>query len=293
MAAQFTRKVWTGIGVASLLGTSAPSVLVLEAGAQHAGKGHSPQRIDTPVPPGNAQHPVGSKDQIAQPQGGEAYLTDGGPKDTRIRIYRDIALMRGHLLVGGELIERGLWDEALPHFLHPTEELYVLMERYIKLHKVPPFDRQLQALSQAVKAKNKAAYEQAAKVVEQRISAALTAFAKFMTVQPFSSYTARTLAELAKVAQLEYEASIENGQFTKPVEYQDSRGFMAHATQLIERHAAEFSRIDAAALDVMRARLADVRLAWPDPVPPEKPLVEPADLAAKMEAFIKATERFQ
>ncbi len=292
MAAGFLRRVWTRVGVASLIGTVAPLVLPLEASAQHAGKGHGPQKTETPAPPTAVPGPAARKDQIAQPQGGEAYLTDGGPKDTRIRIYRDIALMRGHLLVGGELIEMGLWDEALPHFLHPSEELYGAMERYIKLHKVPPFDRQLQALAQAVKAKNKPAYLQAAKVVDQRITVALDAFQKFMVGQPFSSYTARTLAELAKVAQSEYEAAIENGRFTKPVEYQDSRGFMAHAAQLIERHADDFSTIDAVALDVMRSRLADLRRAWPDVLPPDKPVLEPTDLAAKVEGFIKATERF-
>lgn len=292
MAGRFTRKVWTGVGVASLIGTMAPPTLIPVAGAQHAGKGHPPQKVETPLPPTAAPSPAGPKDQIAQPQGGEAYLTDGGPKDTRIRIYRDLALMRGHLIVGRELVGKGLWDEALPHFLHPTEELYGAMERYIKLHKVPPFGRQLQVLAQAVKAKNKAAYEQAAKVVEQRIAVALDAFSKFMTGQPLSSYTARTLAEVAKIAQSEYEAAIENGRFTKPVEYQDSRGFMAHTAELIERHAADFAKIDSSALDVMRSRLADVRSAWPDPVPPEKPVLEPAELAAKMEAFIKATERF-
>ena len=35
-----------------------------------------------------------------------------------------IAQMRGHLLVGDELVKQGQWAAALPHFLHPSEELY-------------------------------------------------------------------------------------------------------------------------------------------------------------------------
>ena len=35
-----------------------------------------------------------------------------------------LALIRGHLLVGDELVKAGQWDAAMPHFLHPTEELY-------------------------------------------------------------------------------------------------------------------------------------------------------------------------
>src|SRR5262245_25655030 len=200
-----TRKVWIGIGVAGLVG-SAPGAADAQHG-QHEAKSKAPAAADATT--------------LAPPRSGEAYLTDGGPRDTRIRIYRDIALMRGHLLVGGELVEQGAWDEALPHFLHPTEELYGAMERYIKLHKVTPFDRQLKALAQTVKAQNKAAYAQATKVVDERIANALTAFKRFMQGAPFTSFTARALVEVLKVAKSEYEAAIEDGRFAKPVEYQD------------------------------------------------------------------------
>jgi len=129
--AKRTRKLWVGIGVATLAGASVTSNI----GARdpdHKTHGQPP-----PAQKGGADAKSG--------EGGEAYLTDGGPKDTRIRFYRDIELMRGHLLVGRQLIELELWDEALPHFLHPTEELYGLMEKYIKLHRMQPFKRELQA----------------------------------------------------------------------------------------------------------------------------------------------------
>src|SRR5262245_62939193 len=172
-----TRKVWIGIGVAGLVG-SAPGAADAQHG-QHEAKSKAPAAADATT--------------LAPPQSGEAYLTDGGPRDTRIRIYRDIALMRGHLLVGGELVEQGAWDEALPHFLHPTEELYGAMERYIKLHGIRPFARELQALAQAVKAKRKGAYEQALKVVDQRLEGALAVARRFMT--PLLGFTARSAAE--------------------------------------------------------------------------------------------------
>jgi hypothetical protein len=286
---RLTRKVWTGVGAVTLAGAMVGTMLEPAAGQDAGRASGQPKAGGKSAAPSAA---TDKADQIAAPQGGEAYLTDGGPKDTRIRIYRDIGLMRGHLLVAAELIELGLWDEALPHVLHPTEELYGLMERYIKLHKVTPFDGQLKALSQAVKAKNKAAYQQAAKVVEARLESALTSFRRFMTVQPFSSYTARMLAELAKVAQSEYEASIENGRFTKPVEYQDSRGFIWHAEQLVARYEADFAKIDAAALARLKAAIVDAKAAWPTPVPPAAPAVTVEAQAAKLEALVKATERF-
>jgi hypothetical protein len=285
--ARRTTKVWLGLGVIGTLSAGAPSV----APAQHKGHGAAPPATQQKQA---EEHGKGAAagPKLAAPQGGEAYLTDGGPKDTRIRIYRDIGLMRGHLLVAAELIDQGLWDEALPHVLHPTEELYGAMERYIKLHKVTPFDRQLKALAQAVKAKNKPAYLQARMVVDERISAALEVFKKFMRDKPFTSFTSQTIVELLKVAQLEYEASIENGVFAKPVEYQDSRGFVWHAEQILEAHRTAFVSVDKTRYDELRSIVTELKAAWPSAVPPAKPVVEPAIIAASVERFARAAECF-
>jgi hypothetical protein len=269
-----SRKVWLGLGAASLAGAAYSPA----AQAQHA---------HTTPPPATAKD-----GQIAPAQGGEAYLTDGGPKDTRIRIYRDIELMRGHLRVGKELIDAGLWDEALPHFLHPTEELYGAMERYIKLHKVTPFDKQLKALAQAVKAKNKAAYEPAAKLVEQRLAAALIVFKRFMGGKPMTSFTMQTIVETLKVSHSEYESAFENGKLAKPVEYQDSRGFTMVSAELLDAQAPELKKIDAAQFAELQRMLAELRLAWPTPVPPDVPVAGADKIGAQVDAFAKAAERF-
>ena len=226
-----------------------------------------------------AQPPAAEKGPAADPtQGGEAYLTDGGPRDTRIRFYRDVALMRGHILVGGQLIDLGLWDEALPHFLHPTEELYGGMEKYIQLHSMRPFRRELQALAQAVKAKRKGAYEQALKVVDQRLGDALDVAKKFM--RPLPGFTVRSAAETLKVALGEYEQSIEGGRFAKPVEYQDSRGFVWEAERMIDAAAPELAKVDPDALARIRTALAKLKAAWPAPMPPDAPILQPGEMSA-------------
>jgi hypothetical protein len=186
--------------------------------------------------------------------------------------------MRGHILVGGQLIELGLWDEALPHFLHPTEELYGGLEKYIQLHSMRPFRRELQALAQAVKAKRKGAYDQALGVVDQRLQAALGVAKRFMN--PLRGFTARSAAETLKVALGEYEQSIENGRFAKPVEYQDSRGFVWEAERMIEAAAPELARVDAAALERIRSALAKLKAAWPAPMPPDAPILQPGEMSA-------------
>jgi hypothetical protein len=154
--AKLTRKLWVGIGAATLAGASFAG----GAMAQDVHKGH---KARTRIGRGSQEPRRRIPRRAGRP------ISPTAARATRASaFYRDIALMRGHLLVGGQLIELDLWDEALPHFLHPTEELYGLMEKYIKLHNIRPFRRELQALAQAVKAKRKGAYEQALKVVDQR-----------------------------------------------------------------------------------------------------------------------------
>jgi hypothetical protein len=258
--AKLTRKIWVGIGAATIAGASFAGA----AAAQHQ-KGHgAPQAADADKGQGSATS--------TPAEGGEAYLTDGGPRDTRIRFYRDIELIRGHLLVGGQLIELGLWDEALPHFLHPTEELYNLMEKYIKLHNIKPFRRELQALAQTVKAKRKGAYAQALKAIDRNLDAAFTVARRFM--RPLRGFTVRTAAEVLKVAVSEYEASLEGGRFAKPVEYQDSRGFVWEAERMIEAVADDLQQADPEALARVRTAFAKLKTAWPAPMPPPAPVLE-------------------
>jgi len=257
---RLTRRLWVGLGAVTLA-----SVPVAVGTAQGRHQSHD----QTPAP-GAAT--------AAAADGGEAYLTDGGPRDPRIRFYRDVALMRGHLLIGGQLIELGLWDEALAHFLHPTEELYPLIEKYIALHNMRPFRRELEALAQAVKARRQGAYEQALKVVDRHVMEALAVAQTFM--HPLGGFTVRSATEVLKTALSEYQSSIEHGRFVKPVEYEDSRGFVWEAERMIDAAAPELGRVDAGSLARIRSALAKLKAAWPTPMPPAVPVLEPGELSA-------------
>jgi hypothetical protein len=275
---KLTRKLWVGIGAATIAGAAITSSGTAQSTHD---KGH--QAGQAPAEKGTATGTAA--------EGGEAYLTDGGPRDTRIRFYRDIELMRGHLLVGHQLIELELWDEALPHFLHPTEELYGLMEKYIKLHNILPFGRELQALAQAVKAKRKGAYSQALKVVDQRLTGALDVAKRFMT-PAVRTYTVRSAIEVLRAAQSEYETSMENGRFVKPVEYQDSRGFVWQAERMLEGIAPELTKIDAEALAKIRADFVRLKAAWPAPMPPPAPILEVGQMSAIISDIELHTSRY-
>ena len=273
--AKLTRKVWVGIGAATIAGAS-----VASASAQHGGHKADPAG-KAPTDEAATKNPA---------QGGEAYLTDGGPRDSRIRFYRDLSLIRGHIRIGTELVELGLWDEALPHFLHPTEELYALLEKYIKGHNIRPFKLELAVLAQAVKARRKSAYQQALKVVDQRLTGALDKARQFM--HPMLGFTARTAAEMLKVALSEYEASIEDGRFTKPVEYQDSRGFVLQAEMMLEGVAGELAKVDADAFAKIRAALKTLKTAWPEPMPPAEPRLNVGLMSALVSEIELHTSRY-
>src|SRR5262249_4793743 len=108
------------------------------------------------------------------PEAGEA----GGTKDLStlpppLALAPRIALLRGHLLVGDELVKQQQWNAALPHFLHPTEEIYGDIKGELAEYKVPPFDAALKALSDVVKAKKGGnEYAKALKPVNDALAAA-------------------------------------------------------------------------------------------------------------------------
>jgi hypothetical protein len=275
--AKLTRKLWVGIGAASVAGASLAGAAAQNAHHQGLSAAQTP--------------PAGQGVATSNPaDGGEAYLADGGPRDPRIGFYRDIGLIRGHLLVGRQLIEQDLWDEALPHFLHPTEELYGRLEKSIALHRMRPFRLELIALAQAVKAKRSGAYRQALMVVEQRLTGALDVATTFM--RPLPSFTVKAAAEMLKVALSEYETSIADAAFRNPVEYQDGRGFVWEAERMLEGAAPQLAKTDADALAKIRADLERLKRAWPAPMPPAAPLLEPAQMTLLISNIALNCQRF-
>lgn len=73
---------------------------------------------------------------------------------------------------------------------------------------------------------------------------------------------------------------MENGRFVKPVEYQDSRGFVWQAQSMFESAAKELARLDAASLEKIRADFAKLKTAWPAPMPPQAPVLQVSDIQA-------------
>ncbi len=195
-----------------------------------------------------------------------------------LRFYRDVQLVRGHILVGNELVKAGLWADALPHFLHPVEELYDGLATPIKTRKVKPFLQQLKALAQTVKAKNGSAYEAALAALNAKLDL-IDANVKVEKTD-WMPFAVETALETLKSSLGEYTESIADGRFAKAVEYQDSRGFVFQADRLISSVAVSLTEKDPKVAAKMRSGLDELKSAWPTPVPPAAVVHDASQVAA-------------
>jgi hypothetical protein len=208
-----------------------------------------------------------------------------------LRLYRDVELIRGHLRVGNELVESDQWAEALPHFLHPQEEIYGGISRQLKSLDIPPFLTALKSLAQTVKAKNKEAYGRARASVDDRLAAAEKAV---QAQQPnWSAFALESVFEVLHTAADEYKEAIEGDRISNVVEYQDSRGFVMEADHLFDSIAEELARKDADAVQAIRATLNDLKTAWPTLQPPTSPVKDLGSVLADVSKIELRLSRFR
>ncbi len=186
-----------------------------------------------------------------------------------------ISQVRGHLLIGNDLVKEKQWNAAYPHFQHPIEELYKVIAPRLAEYQAPPFDAALKALSDAVKARKQADYDTAWKTVADALAKAddgLKAKQKDWT-----TFAVTAALETLKSSIDEYTSALDKGRIAKPVEYQDARGFIWQSERMIESVAAALTQKNAAALKQVRAAYADLKTGFPTAMPPSKPV---KDLAA-------------
>jgi hypothetical protein len=265
-------KIWLGVG----------AFMVIETAATSGSPGPGPQTFAWPsarphLPAAAAAGAI----RVAQQADHAPDAGEGGEAGTLARLPPElafavrIALLRGHLLVGDELVKQQQWNAALPHFLHPTEELYGDIQGELAGYNVPPFDAALKALAQVVKTrKGGADYAKALKRVNDALAAAEAGMKARQS--NWSGFVVEAAVEALKAASGEYEEAIVGGRIAKPVEYQDARGFVWEAERMIESVAADLQRQNAPALREVRAGMAELKLAFPSPMPPRMPVKDQA-----------------
>lgn len=182
---------------------------------------------------------------------------------------RFIALIRGHLLTGEELVKQRNWTAAHSHFMFPLEEIYGVIRADVRSYNTPPFDGALKALARTVRARNAKQYSKALLKVEDALAAA---DAGLKARQPnWPRFVVEVAIETLKVAPDEYEDAIANGRIARPIGYQTARGFILQADRMIESVAGELEGKNAAALRDMREGFAQLKAGFASVIAPKRP----------------------
>jgi hypothetical protein len=280
-------KIWLGVGAFVVVGTGVAGATDPLAPQAASDLGAFSVKTDTAISAlssgrivvaqhsGHAKNAKENKDAKGNKEAGEG--GEGGESKGLADLPPDlafaarIALLRGHLLVGDELVKQQQWNAALPHFLHPGEEIYDDLKDHLADYKVPAFDASLKTLSDAVKAKKSGNdYTRALKAVNDALAAADAGLKGKQSNWP--GFVVEAAVEALKTAAGEYQAAIVGGRVAKPVEYQDARGFIWQAERMIESVAPDLQKKDPAALRDVRAGLAELRKVFPSPMPPRAPV---------------------
>lgn len=281
------RKIWAGLGTAVLVAAPAASqgtVLHVQPPAGVEAKAdqallHLAQHQGHAAPAATA--------------GGEGEGEGGGAAQLQpsIHVYRGIEMIRGHLLVGAELIEAGRWADALPHFLHPEEEIYGSIRDQLKSFNVAPFQAALKSLSQTVKAKNKEAYARARAALDERLTAAEAAVKAKEANGTY--FVLETALEVLQQAADEYEEAVEKNRIANVVEYQDARGFVLEVDRLVGTVMPAASTKNAEAAKALQASLGDLKATFPAVTPPKQAVKDSGEFLSAVAKFELQLGNFQ
>jgi hypothetical protein len=224
-----------------------------------------------PLSPGQAQthrHHGGAMQRVDE--GGEGGEGGGESQGRELRSDVDLlvvlAQMQGHLLVAQELITQRQFSAAEPHVGHPVDELYGAVDPLLTKRGIPSFLPSLEALRQQVR------LNPSAPATRQKLLAAQRAInqASQAAVRQQDSTQRAVVRALAAAASDEYAAAVAEGRVVETIEYQDARGFLLEAQQLLSATATRQPR----ALQTLQAMLR----AFPSAQPPERTVLSPEQL---------------
>ena len=197
---------------------------------------------------------------------------------------RSIALIRGHLLEGEELVKLHEWSAAYPHFAFPTEEIYGVIREELPSYQTPQFDHALKALAHTVRSHSIRQYSKALAKVDAALAAADAGLKVRQLDWP--KFTMAVAVEVLKTAAEEYDNAIEDGRITHATGYRTARGFVLQADRMIEHAVAEMPGSDPAAFADIRIDMSKIRSAFAGQSAPER-------LTIDQKAFEQAVSNVQ
>jgi len=226
-------------------------------------------------------------DQIKNRVTIEDIVLTGVAKD--VDYMTKLGLMKGHMLVAGELLALNLPEQAEPHLGHPVEEIYVDVQDQLPERKVAEFSDVLTKVQDLVKSKPndpqvKVAYDQAMIAIDKAIAALSD------TQRKDPDFTLQVINEMLDTAAAEYTAAISDGKISAAIEYQDSRGFVQYAKNtLLEGVQPQLAKKSAKTANQLSLEMEQLYTAWPNAVPPNAPVVSIDKVVAQVKSIEKAS----
>lgn len=215
-------------------------------------------------------------DQIKDMVTIEDIVLTGEAKD--IDYMTKLGLMKGHLLVAKELLDLGKPDQAEPHIGHPVEEIYADVEEQLQERNVTEFKTPLIALQDLVRAGAKDANKVSTefKTSMQAVDGAIAGLPDTQRQSP--SFVLQVINGLLDTANSEYTAAIADGKVTQAIEYQDSRGFVMYANDLLKSVEPQMKE-SAAEQQAIQTSMTELAKTWPSPLPPSSLVNSPEKVA--------------
>lgn len=200
-----------------------------------------------------------------------------------------LALMQGHMLVAGELLQQNLPAKADPHLGHPVEEIYVDIADQLPERNVAAFSDVLTRVQDLVKNNPTSPnvqpeYQKAVAAVDQAIAALPEA------QRQSPEFVLKVINEMLDTAAAEYTAALSGEKITAEIEYQDSRGFVMYAKNtLLPKIEGQLTQTNSTAAQDLKTKMESLAKAWPAAVPPATAVVSADELSTQIKAIEQAS----
>ncbi|MGB3649847.1 MAG: hypothetical protein WBA41_01360 [Rivularia sp. (in: cyanobacteria)] len=195
-----------------------------------------------------------------------------------------MSLMKGHLLVAKELLDKNEPKQAEPHIGHPVEEIYSDVESQLKERNVKEFKSTLDDLHDLVKSKPKDAKVATSFASSmEAVDGAIAAVPENERNQP--EFVLAVIDRVLDTAKEEYEAAIANGKIVEDIEYQDSRGFVLYAQDLYAGISEQMKTAHSEEDKAITSSMSELAKAWPAVIPPSAPVKTPEEVATLVDAI--------
>ncbi len=195
-----------------------------------------------------------------------------------------MSLMKGHLLVAKELLDKNEPKQAEPHIGHPVEEIYSDVESQLKERNVKEFKSTLDGLQDLVKSKPKDARVSTSFASSmEAVDGAIAAVPENERNKP--EFVLAVIDRVLDTANEEYSAAIANGKIVEDIEYQDSRGFVLYAQDLYAGISEPMKTAHPEEDKAITSSMSELAKAWPGVIPPSAPTKTPEEVAKLVDAI--------